>query len=102
MALKRVAIRPERPTGPFEVEYIETRRAGRRVIDRFPEEGFVQAGEAARIVGRSARTIYNWMEAGLLGFKVRKSGYHIPLSEIRRILREDADAEGGGDEEEDS
>lgn len=105
-AFKRIQIDPYPPRGAFEVEYRDTLRPNRRIIERYEKEGEVTVAEAARILERSPRTIYNWIEAGHLEV-VGEDPFQIPLDEIRRILREeweddeeDEDLDDGEDDDE--
>lgn len=87
-ALRRVQIYWENPpTGAFEVEYEDTLRPNRRVIERYPARGFVSVGEGARITGTPRRTLYHWLTTGEVDYVETDDGnYRIPMSEIRRLL----------------
>ena len=98
-AYERIQIDPYPPRGAFEVEYRDTLRPNRRIIERYEKEGEVTVAEAARILERSPRTIYNWIEAGDLDV-IDGTPVQIPLNEIRRILREEwEDQESDEDED---
>lgn len=71
------------------MEYEDTLRPNRRVIDEYPVRGSVTVGEAARITNIPKRTLYYWLEKGKLREKNADSDkFRIPLSEVRRLLRE--------------
>ena len=88
-ALRRIRILWENPpTGAFKVEYEDTLRPNRRVIDQYPVRGFVSVGEAARITNIPKRTLYYWLKKKKLREKKADSdNYRIPLSEVRRLLK---------------
>lgn len=100
-ALERIRIWWDNPPGGFRVEYEDTLRPNRKVIEEFSEGDSVSVGEAARITGIPRRTLYNWIEAKIL--KTDDSDpdhYFIPISEIRRLLKEQENEDEDDDDDE--
>lgn len=81
----------------FEVEFRDGLRPNRRVIETYDAECDVTVAAAARILDVSTRTIYNWIDDGVIDTVEGSSPVSIPIEDVRMLIHERYDE--GEDEE---